>query len=91
MYVARASGHDMLTNSMWDHVMFFSGTHDLIMRLDILFLAIYIRSTECKSTNILHALVSWTHHFHGCLSTHISGHLHVALQNDKPHSATMWL
>lgn len=35
--------------------MFFSGTHDLVMRLDILIFAIYIRSLECKIIDILHA------------------------------------
>jgi hypothetical protein len=95
MHLARAIGQILFlkwyaTNSILDHVMFFSGSHDLVMKLDTLILDIYIRSPECKITDILHALVSWTHHFHGCLSTYISGHLHVALQNDKPHSATMW-
>jgi hypothetical protein len=72
--------------------MFFSGTHDLVMRFDIQIFAIYIRSPERKITDILHALVSETHHFHGCLSTYTSGHIHIVLQNDKPHSATMcWL
>jgi hypothetical protein len=40
--------------------MVFSGTHDVVMRLDILILAFYIRSPECNITDMLPALVSWT-------------------------------
>jgi hypothetical protein len=50
---------DILANSTWDHIIFFSGTHDLVMRLDVLILTIYIQSPDYKIIDTLAALVSW--------------------------------